>query len=117
MDKIFIEQAKNIRRQYIKVTKDLSKSEEKIGFFKEELRKIKENLSANMNEDSLKISAVEIEKNLKLIQDIIEPLDIKVKKLQEDADKLFENIKERYPNMSSEEIQNELIPHLEQIRF
>lgn len=117
MDKIFIEQAKNIRRLYIKVSGDITKSEKKIEFFKQELKRLQEELNVDMNEQLIIEKAAEIEKNLKLIQDIIIPLEEKIVKLQKDADKLFENIKDRYPNMTVEEIQNSLIPHLEKIKF
>jgi len=117
MDKIFIEQAKNIRRSYIKVSEDITKSEEKIEFFKQELKRLQEELNADMNEQLVIEKAAEIEKNLKLIQDIIIPLEEKIVKLQKDADKLFENIKDRYPNITVEEIQNSLIPYLEKIQF
>jgi len=116
MNKKFIEQAKSIRREYIKNINDVAKCEEKINIYKKELTKIQENLSS-IDQDSLRIKMMDIEKNLKYIENIMEPFTKKVKKLEKDADILFENIKECHPNLSTEDIKNELVVHLKEIKF
>jgi len=117
MDKKFIEQAKNIRREYVKNLNDVIKCEEKINIYKKELTGIQENLLSNIEEDILKTKIMDIEKNLKYIENIMEPFRKKVKRLEKEADTLFENIKEKYPNYTIIDIQNELIPHLKEIKF
>lgn len=115
MDKKFIEQAKHIRIEYIKNLNDVLKCEEKINKYKDELKVIQENLSS---EDSSLLSKMAvIEKNLKTIENIMNPFTKKVKRLEKEADTLFDNIKERHPELSPEDIQNELIPHLKEIKF
>lgn len=116
MDKKFIEQAKNIRRQYVKNLNDVLKCEEEINSYKKELIMIQDNLKID-DEEILLEKMIEIEKNIKKIESIMIPFGKKVKELEKEADKLFENIKERYPNYSIQEIQNMLIPHLKEIKF
>ena len=117
MDRKFIEQAKVIRREYIKVVKNIAKSEAELEIFRDQLKNIESELNDKMDEDLIRSKMTEIEKNLKSIENIIVPFDKKVKKLEKDADKLFENIKSRYPKMTAEEIQNEMIPYLAEIKF
>jgi chromosome segregation ATPase len=122
MDKKFIEQAKSIRREYAKVIKEISSSEEKIEVYRNELKTIEVELKSvtsqgNIDQDKLRSRMMDMERNMKSIEEIITPYDKKVKQLEKDADKLFENIKERYPNITKEEIQQELIPHLAEIKF
>lgn len=116
MDKKFIEQAKSIRREYIKNLNDVLKCEEKINIYKEELIKVQQSLT-NGDEQLLKEKMIDIEKNLKHIENIMTPFSMKVKRLEKDATILFENIKERHPDYTTQDIQNELIPYLKEIKF
>lgn len=117
MDKKFIEQAKSIRREYSKVVKEVSNSEEKIDKYRQQLKIIEEELKGDIDQDKMRIKMTEIERNIKSIEEIMTPYDKKVKQLQKDADQLFENIKERYPDITEGEIKEELIPHLAEIKF
>lgn len=117
MDKIFIEQAKNIRREYIKNAREVVKCESKIEIHKNELNKLQKDLNEGMNEHILREKLSLIEKNIKSIEDIIQPYVNKIELLEKDADKLFDNIKLRHNKLTTEEIQNELIPHLMNINF
>lgn len=117
MDKIFIEQAKNIRREYIKNSKEISKCEDQIEKYKEVLTEVQGELNEEMNQDEILQKLNLVEKNIKEIEKIIEPYILKIKKLENDADKLFDNIREKYPKMTTEDVRNELIPHLIEINF
>lgn len=117
MDKIFIEQAKQIRREFIKNSKDVAKCENNIEIYKKQLSKIKEELKENMDKQEMLEKLALIERNIKIIEKILEPFEKKVKQLEKDADKLYENIKERHSSMSPEDIKRELIPHLFEIKF
>ena len=117
MDKIFIEQAKSIRREFTKTAKDIIECQDKIEGYKIELTKIQEELNSKMNEETIREKLILIEKNIKSIEKILEPHNSKIIQLEKDADKLFDNIKERHPNLTPEDIQNELIPHLMDIKF
>lgn len=117
MDKILIEQAKHLRREYIKNSNDLNKCENRIQDYKLELDKLRNELNEKMDDKSLKEKLILIEKNINIIETLLEPFASRVKELEKDADKLFDNIREKHPGISEEEIQKELIPHLEKIEF
>lgn len=117
MDRIFIEQAKSIRREYIKNAKEIIKCEGKIENYRNELNKIQSELHDEMSKDDLRLKLIDVEKNIKSIENIISPYDKKIKELEKSADKLFENIKERHPDISPEQIQRELIPYLTEITY
>lgn len=117
MDKIFIEQAKNIRREYIRNAKEIVKREDIIDGYRQELTKVQEELTDKINEQTLVEKLILIEKNIKGIEKILEPYTSKMKQLEKEADKLFENIKERHKTLTPEDIKNELIPYLAEIKF
>ena len=117
MDKIFIEQAKQIRREFIKNAKEIVKCEERIIIYKEDLNKIHDELSDKMDDQTIHEKLVLVEKNIKAIEKILEPYNVKIKQLEKNADILFDNIKEKHPTLTTEEIQKELIPHLIEIKF
>ena len=117
MDKIFIEQAKQIRREYAKTAKEIVGCESKIEIYKDELSKIQEELNDKMDEHVMIEKLLIVEKNIKIIETTLEPFNVKIKKLEKDADKLFDNIIEKHPKMTVGDIQNELIPHLKEIKF
>ena len=117
MDKIFIEQAKSIRREFAKTAKDVVKCQDKIEVYKIELTKIQEELNNKMDENTIREKLILVEKNIKSIEKILEPHNEKILQLEKDADKLFDNIMERHPHLTPQDIQNELIPHLMEIKF
>ncbi len=116
MDKIFIEQAKNIRKEYIKNIKEISKCESQVEEYKNKLNEIQEDLK-DVDVETAKDKLTEIEVNIKRIETILSPYTKKIEHLESSADKLFENIKQRYPNLTMEQIQNELIPYLTEINY
>jgi hypothetical protein len=116
MDKKFIEQAKNIRREYIKSVNDILSCEDKINYYKTKLSEVQLNMQST-SKDDIRIKMMDIEKNIKVIENLMNPHTNKVKSLEKEADILFENIMERHPNYTKEDIQNELIPHLKEIKF
>jgi len=115
MDKKFIEQAKHIRIEYIRNLSNISGYEKKINGYKDELSEIQRNMKPD--DQSLLVKMMNMEKKLKALENIMVPFAKKIKDLEKEADTLFENIKDRHPNMTPEDIQNELIPHLKEIKF
>lgn len=116
MDKIFIEQAKSIRKEYIKNVKEVVKCESKVEEYKSKLIEIQEELKS-VDFETAKLKLHEIEKNIKSVETILSPYTKKIEELEANADTLFEKIKERHPNLTMEEIQNELIPYLMEIEY
>lgn len=116
MDKIFIEQAKSIRKEYIRNVKEVVKCESKVEDYKNRLIDIQEELKT-ADFETAKLKLDDIEKNIKSIETILNPYTKKIEELEASADSLFEKIKERHPNLTMEQIQNELIPHLTEIDY
>jgi chromosome segregation ATPase len=117
MDKIFIEQAKALRRQFFKNAKEVIKHEDAINNYRIELLNLKDEINPQMNEELIRGKFIEIEKKIKSIEDILDPYNQQIRKLEKEADILFEHIKERHPNLTKEDIERELIPHLLEINF
>jgi len=116
MDKIFIEQAKMIRLEYIKNIKEIVKCENKVEEYKQRLTVIQNEIK-DVDIETAKLKLEEVEKNIHNIENILKPYTLKIKELESSADRLFESIKERHPHLSMDEIKNELIPHLIKIEY
>lgn len=117
MDRIFIEQARSIRREYIRNAKEIVKCEDRIESYRNELTKIQSELNDEMSKDNLRDKLLIIEKNIRSIENIIGPFDKNIKELEKSADKLFDNIRERHPELTTDQIQRELIPYLAEINY
>lgn len=111
--------AKNLRNEYFKIVKELVSYEEKLQTFKKEFVDIESDMSNNekITKDEAMSIMNDFEKKISDIENILSPKVRYIKKLEEQADILFENIKKCYPDMTTEEIQKELIPYLEEIKL
>ena len=127
IDKIYIESAQNIRREFLRLSNNLEKYETnlkdyiiflekasaELEIFKNiELKKAK---SSNIQEttDKLLKSVTEIENEEQKILKLIKPINDRIEKLREEENFLFSQIKEKYPNMTDEEIIYEVPSNLE----
>ena len=127
IDKIYIESAQNIRREFLRLSNNLEKYETnlkdyiiflekasaELEIFKNiELKKAK---SSNIQEttDKLLKSVTEIENEEQKILKLIKPINDRIEKLREEENFLFSQIKEKYPNMTDEEIIYEVQSNLE----
>jgi len=117
MDKKFIEQAKTLRMEYFKSVKEISRFEAELEGYKKDLEIIQNKMNENDKKEDLLIRIVEFEKKITQIEDTFSPQIKKIKDLELQADRLFDNIKTFYPAMSLDEIKAELIPHLEEINL
>lgn len=116
MDKKFIEQAKFLRIEYFKVVKEISSREKEVQNYKDDFDKLQE-IIKNGNKDIILSTITEFEKKINKMEEDLSPHLKKIKELEKNADQLFENIKEFYPNITGEEIQNELSKHLKDINL
>ncbi len=125
--KIYIESAKNIRNEFLRLTKELNKYEKKAAelviYLENKSQKLKEFSEnkvstikdkadiAKVGEEIIKeMSEIESEEQ-KLIRSI-KPINDKIERLKKDEEILFNQIKEKYPNLSSQEIVQEIHSHL-----
>lgn len=117
MDKIFIDTAIKIRKDYIKCNDNILKQENMINIFKKELDIIRSTINDDMTKDEIQLKLYEIEKKMAVLETSLKPHLQEMEKLQSQADILFDNIKNKHPELSVNDIQNELIPYLSKIKF
>jgi len=116
----YIDIAIRIRKDYLKHLETMKLKTEGLETCKDNLEKLRKdindinvknpNLTNIMNE-----KMVELEKNINNIQEQVEPIYSKISELSKDADRLYDAIIEKYPNITPQEIRVQMIPHLEKI--
>jgi Holliday junction resolvasome RuvABC ATP-dependent DNA helicase subunit len=113
----FIKRAVEIRRDYVKITRDISVYESKAKQVLETLEstvaklnsiqdKIKKKIITNADDASKKIMDVlsEVEKEGERLEKMIDPLNDQIEKLRVEENELYRLIKEKYPKISDQDI-------------
>jgi len=128
MDLQYVESAKYIRSEFLSLNKELSAHEEDLRklsdfLFKkiDELKDYRDTVISKMKtrEDLTTITAhlmkeiVSIEDEEKRINSKVDKLNVKLEKLKESEKNLFSSIRDRYPDMSDDQIRKEIQSHLE----
>jgi chromosome segregation ATPase len=128
IDKIYIESAKNIRREFLSLSQkldnyqnDLTKYVSYLETASKDLENIKTNDIKNLREASdlqtiseritKKLNEIETEEQ-KIIH-LIKPINNRIEKLREEENYLYNQIKEKYPNLTDEQIIKEIHSYLE----
>ncbi|MFW6233348.1 MAG: hypothetical protein ACOC3Z_01660 [Nanoarchaeota archaeon] len=118
IDEIYINESIRIRKTYLKNLLKIVESEEEIKNNVKHIEDIKKEIDRykeeDINIDEKKISStiLEINKNIDIIKKNIMPYSDSIKKLDEDQRILYNNIKDKYPGISREEIQSQILPHI-----
>ncbi|MCK9445486.1 hypothetical protein M0Q50_01165 [bacterium] len=122
----FLNDATKIRKQYFSNIKKLSKKEDSLTFYKNEIIKTKDeitffiNNSKNYNDDFVKTfnsKLMEIEKNIINIQNEIIPINNDILDLEKQSKFLYNNIKEYYPTLNESDIQKQVMDHLQKLNI
>ncbi len=128
IDNQLIESAKLIRREFIKISNSLSnyhddiknlanfyfkKVDELKSYNKDVVKKIK--TKDDLNKVTLHIlkEIESIETEEKRLSNKVEKLNQELEKLRRDETILYETIKTRYPNLTDQQIVEEIKPHLD----
>ncbi len=119
IDESFIKAAIKIRRQYLKLTNNLSfykrKAEDVIANLEDIVNKIEKiqkesEVQVNPNNEAITVQLtkllVDIESEGRAVESLIDPLNQEIEKLGLEEQELWRNIKNKYPNISDEEIVN-----------
>ena len=119
IDKIYIEEAIRIRKEYLKNLLNVTKFEKVYQEIFEKLEKEKEKVS-NFDADIITQDDIfkyvkQLEVDLNLILDKIRPYIEKINDLDNEQRILYNNIKEKYIDITDEEIYKEIIPVIEEI--
>jgi len=118
----YINEAKRIRRIYIQNIKEILKQEPIIEERKNVAKKIQKEMDIAVQSDlndvrktlELNNKLLILEKELRKIQDIIRPFYDNIENLKTDTDRLYLSIKEKYPNLDLNIIQNEIMSSLDE---
>lgn len=113
----FIKRAVEIRRDYVKITRDISVYESKAKQVLETLEstvaklnsiqdKIKKKIITNADDASKKIMDIlsDVEKEGERLEKMIDPLNDQIEKLRVEENELYRLIKEKYPKVSDQDI-------------
>ena len=120
LDKIYINEAMRIRKKYINSLKNILKEESAIQEKKEEVDKLQDNMESIVDKDmnditkrlKLNDDLIKMERLINQVQNRIRPHYDNIESLRTDADKLYNSISEKYPNITEAEIQKEIAPYL-----
>ncbi len=120
LDNTYIGEAVRIRRKYVNSLNNILKEEDSLKQKKSEIEKIKDSMGTLIEGDlhdvtkRLKLNEhlIKIEKIIKDIQDKIRPHHKSIENLRKDAIKLYTSIKEKYPNISEDEIKEQITPYI-----
>ena len=120
IDEIFYQSAIKIRRQYLKVTNNMSFYQSKakvvadnLGDIIKRIDDIKDSAYPENSEFSTESAVVELSKILKEVEDeakrleeMVDPLNSEMEKLALEEQELWRNIKEKHYNINDEDIIN-----------
>lgn len=111
----YIDEAHNIREEYLKNIEIIATQEEKIEEYKTIINNCLENnnsyISKNKNKtidvvkEELRDNLAEIDKYISIIVNKLNPIFENIKQLEKKSSELFKTIKEKYPNITDAEIQ------------
>lgn len=118
----YINEGIRIRRIYIQNLKEILKQEPLILERKAKFQKIQDEMADIVNSElndvrktlELNSRLLSIEKEINKIQDIVRPYYDAIEKLKDDTDRLYLAIKEKYPNITPAEIENEIMSKVEE---
>lgn len=121
IDKLYIDEAVRIRREYLSALDIIVKEEQSILEKKSEIINIHNGSEEIINSDindvtkrlRLNLQLNEIEKRLEQIQNKIRPFYEKIETLRIEADRLYTSIVEKYPTITKEEIEEQVAPFIE----
>lgn len=118
----YINEAKRIRRIYLQNIREIVKQEPKVIERRNFAHKTQEEMEITVHSDvndlkkSLELNSrlLVLEKEINAIQDIIRPFYDNIEKLKNDTDRLYLSIKEKYPDLDMNTIQEEIIASLDE---
>ena len=116
IEKRFIDESLRIRKEYLNSLTELKDKETNISKIKNDI--LESYNLAHVNDIDKELMETKIKKlssDIKKLQNNIEPIVIDIDNLKNDADRLFEKIKEKYPNVTKEDLIDSLSPHINNI--
>ena len=126
IDEFFLKSAINIRREYLKISNNMDlyqkRAKEVVNILEETISKIENiqkenkknpNISTEKNMNDLLEILKNVEEEGKRLESLVEPINKSIEKLSKEEVILYEKIKEKYKNLTDEEIVKEISDRLE----
>lgn len=118
----YINEGIRIRKVYIQNLKEILKLEPSILNKKHNFDKIQEQMNDVVHSDlneirktlELNSRLMELEKEINTIQNLIKPYYDNIEKLKDDTDRLYLAIMEKYPSITAEEIEKDIMSKVEE---
>lgn len=118
----YIREGVRIRKVYIYNLKEILKQEPIIYERKKIFEKLQSEMEIVVKSDlneirktlELNNKLLVLEKEIKSIQDIVKPYYDTIENLKNDKDKLYLAIKEKYPNITTEQIERDIMSNVEE---
>jgi len=116
----YIKEGIRLRKVYLENIKEIIKQEPKIHERKKMFEVVKDEMKnlvfGDLNEIRKTVEInnklLDLEKEIKIIQDIIRPYYETIEKLKGERDRLYVAIKEKYPDITFEQIEKEIMSRL-----
>ena len=114
IDDIYINEAKRIREEYLNNLVYITKEEQNITNLTVQLQDLAKDIenSDEKDETFYKDALFEIEIMIRKATDKIFPYHDKIKELDKAQKNLYDKIKDKYPKISDQDIQDSIIPHI-----
>jgi hypothetical protein len=118
----YIQEGIRIRKSYIKNLKEILKQEPIIQDRKIKFQELQKEMESIVNSDlndvrkalQLNEKLIILDREMKKVQDIIKPFHDNIEKLRDDKDKLYLAIKEKYPNITQQEIEKDIMSKVDE---
>jgi chromosome segregation ATPase len=130
IQEIFLKRAANIRKEYLRITRDINSYEKNVRDLLGALEQKSTDLESLKNKlDSNRINSpeeakmellniiMEVEDETNKNEKYIDNLNKNIEKLKEDELLLFRDIKQRYPEMSDPDIKNEIQSYIKKLNL
>lgn len=118
----YINEGIRIRKKYLENIREILKQEPIIFEKKKEFQKLQNEMSEIVKSElndlrktlELNNKLILLEKEIKYIQDIIRPYYDTIENLKNDRDRLYISIIEKYPNITTEQIEHDIMTKIEE---
>jgi len=121
LDQIYINEAIRIRQEYMGSIKNILREENILKQKKSEIDNIQNGMEEIVESDihditkrlKLNEELIKIERIIRIIQEKIRPHYENIEQLRKDADNLFTSITEKYPNITKDDIEEQIAPYIQ----
>lgn len=124
ISKHYLDEARRIRKEYLENLKKIKDKKPLIDQHRQEVEKYNKDVEL-LPESGLEGEKLEREfyskvekllENIEIIENSIKPFYEKIEQLKKDSFKLNEIIKEKYPTLTQQEIKQQIIPYVQDLK-